>query len=510
MTQYTAINIGPIVSTLGMARKPRELWAASYLFSHLMKCIIETLPKDKIIISPAIIDKDEKNGMGLYPDRVFVKDAALTYESIKQTIDNFASNLGLNADYFNVMVVSGEYTKDSVAIKDLNGKLDCLELFNRAIDAKSSKAVGDLIRKQYNSKLFDEAFEKGKFNVLTLAEIASAQLETVNRQFWKSARKYEKDVDEFNKQILEEYKIVEEGAFYDFLKKNFKNDLKSYHKYVCIVQADGDNVGKTVSHQGLTDGNVKEISKALLQFGKKAKDAIDKFGGLPIYAGGDDLLFIAPVVGKNGQTILDLLDTLNDNSFKGVKDIIDPLELKDDKGKDIKASLSFGVSISYYKYPLYEALENARHLLFDKAKEYKINGIKVKNTIALELRKHSGGAFYMELSKNNQVLRNKFNAMIVASEEKESVVSAVSHKIRSNEGLLKLWAKDKNASDRNLYFFKKFMEYNEKTPDAYKKATLELLSELCKVEQDSEKLVKTMYGMLRIAKFIKGEEVIDE
>ena len=37
--KYTAISIGPIIKTLAMARKPRELWAASYLFSYLMKCI---------------------------------------------------------------------------------------------------------------------------------------------------------------------------------------------------------------------------------------------------------------------------------------------------------------------------------------------------------------------------------------------------------------------------------------------------------------------------------------
>lgn len=505
MATYTAITIGPIVQTLGMARKPRELWTASYLFSHLMKNIINALPQEKII-SPVFVHDGEKNGVGLYPDRVFVKDE-VSYEDIKPAIDTFAKNLDLKADYFNIMVVSGDYSKDSEAIKDLNGKLDCMELFNRSVNSKSTEGVGMLIRKQYDSKLFDEAFEKGKFKIPTLAEIASVQLSYINETKWKAARSYEKDIDYVNKNIPEEYKVVEEGAFYQALKKSFEKELKSYHKYICVVQADGDNVGKTVSHQGLSDGKVKEISEALLQFGKNAKKAIDDFGGLPIYAGGDDLLFIAPVVGKNGKNILGLLDELNDDSFGCVKSVIDPLNLKDKDNKEIKASLSFGVSVSYYKYPLYEALESARNLLFGKAK--KVEG---KNAIALDLRKHSGGSFYMELSKNEGNLRDKFNAMIAASSEEESVVSAVSHKIRSNEGLLKLWIEEAEAdkSARNENFFKKYMEYNSSNPDTYKKTALELMNKLCLIETDAEKLVKTMYGMLRIAKFINGEEVIDE
>ena len=505
MTTYTAINIGPIVSTLGMARKPRELWAASFLFSHLMRRIIETLPQNKII-TPALFDADEKNGVGLYPDRVFVKDE-IQYETIEPAIDNFASDLNLNANYFNVMLVSGDYEKDSAAIKDLNQKLDCMELFNRAANSQSVNGIRNLLLKKYDSPLFDIGFDKGKFKVPTLAEIASVELCAKDEKSWKTARVFQKAMD---KVIPEDFKIVEEDAFYQQLKYKFVKDLKSYHKYICVVQADGDNVGKTVSHQELSEGKVKEISEALLQFGKNAKKAIDDFGGLPIYAGGDDLLFIAPVVGKDGTSILKLLDKLNDESFKPVKEIIDPLKLKDDKNKLIEASLSFGVSISYYKYPLYEALDNARHLLFDVAKK-----VANKNAIALELRKHSGGAFAMQFSKNQSDLKKAFEKMIAASCAEESVVSAVSHKIRSNEGLLKLWIGKDDAPARNLNFFKKFMEYNpdKKNPnesDEYKSATLTLLDELCKTENDSSKLVQTAYGMLRIAKFIKGEEVIDE
>ena len=52
--KYTGINIGPIVDTLSLARKPKELWAASYMFSYLMERILKAV-KDKglRIVSPA-------------------------------------------------------------------------------------------------------------------------------------------------------------------------------------------------------------------------------------------------------------------------------------------------------------------------------------------------------------------------------------------------------------------------------------------------------------------------
>lgn len=56
MAKYTAINIGPIIGTISLAKRPRELWAASYLFSFFMECIINEIVKTKAkIISPALL-----------------------------------------------------------------------------------------------------------------------------------------------------------------------------------------------------------------------------------------------------------------------------------------------------------------------------------------------------------------------------------------------------------------------------------------------------------------------
>ena len=55
--KHTAITLGPIYKTFMYAKKTRELWAASYLFSYLMKTLIvafKTADNDIDIIIPFI------------------------------------------------------------------------------------------------------------------------------------------------------------------------------------------------------------------------------------------------------------------------------------------------------------------------------------------------------------------------------------------------------------------------------------------------------------------------
>lgn len=507
--KYTAINIGPILKTFGLARKPREMWAASYLFSYLMKEIIDRLPKNDII-SPAIIDEktpittdDGKPlGIGLYPDRLFVK-GEIEFGTIHPVIDKVASNLALDADYFNIMLTSDDCNGDADAINKLNTKLDYMELFNVASEQTATERVRNLIIKTNSSPLFVDAFGDKKFSVDSLGEISAV---------WFKER-YPKEWEEFKGAIRNKDPKIAEKAFDKLPQK----ELRSYHKYVCVVQADGDNMGAAVTNSKLPEGEVKKISTELLTFGQNAAKAIHDFGGMPIYAGGDDLLFIAPVIGKNNKSILWLLDYLNDKSFKEVKEKIKTLGLTfedgDNKGKPIIPSLSFGVSVSYYKYPLYEAHAAAVNLLFNEAKH--IDG---KNAIALDLRKHSGGTLGIRLSNNNIILKDAFDKMIEASAADESVISAVAHKIRENEGLLSLWEKAscEKKDMRNKNFFLNYMEYDpnkkeKNASDKYKSAALELLNDLYKMpDMKVDKMVQTLFGMLRIAKFINGEEVRDE
>lgn len=485
--KYSAINIGPIIATLGMARKPRELWAASFLFSHLMKCIYAEAEDANItIISPAKPDID-KNKVGIFPDRIYFKGDIDVKRVIGDAIWSFYTDLlGINTNktknpdlsYFNIMSTSCDADKESIAIACLNQQLDVLELCNYATDGDAAQTIYEIISETKNSPLFDLADGKYIKNIKTIEEIANAQIQA-------------------NPEVEE----------------------KMYHRYFCVVQADGDNVGKTVSHNKLQDGQVKQISNKLVQFGLDATYLIESFGGLPIYAGGDDLLFIAPVIGKDGTHIFKLLDAIENQAFKGVHDVVDELRdeenerLKDKDGNIIEASLSFGISISYYKHPLYEAFESARNLLFCKAKN-----IKQKKAVAWSLRKHSGGTFEATFSLKNQTIKKQFADLIKVTSDNDTI-SAIAHKIRQNEALINVVLESENI-ERLDSLFDKVLAFDSEKKDYFDavKSIMPTLYKLCEEEnkdrKDSDKnrinFIQTLYSLLRTAKFLKGEDLRDE
>lgn len=502
--KYTAINIGPVVPTISMGRKPREIWAASYMFSFLMECIIKQLPPDSII-SPATLKTDEKLGIGLYPDRLFIKGEFAVNEVVKKALENFKNITGIDGSYANVMHVTidvNDSDKDTETIKRLNQLLDCTELYNRPVSDGARNEVLKLIQKKKDSPLFKQAFPKetsDKFEIPYLAEIATKRLETLNESVWKELCDKYRGKDSNND--------GDEDSFYQELKNDFKKtyneDYFSFYKYICIVQADGDNMGKIVS--SISADNVMNVSKALLDYGKQACEKIKEYGGLPIYAGGDDLLFIAPVQGNN-NTIFGLIDGID----KLYANMVDK-SIGEFRPNNLHTYLSYGLSISYYKYPLYEAFKDALDLLFTKAKQ--IDG---KNAVSWQLRKHSGSGFKGEMSKNVAIYNDFKNIMNVSVEEKQ--ISAIAHKLKNNENLLdillKKYLNENNSDDlkaRLENFYKKTME--DTGDNEYTALTRKLLFKLmCTADKKTEieTILENMYGMLRTAKFIKGEGDNDE
>lgn len=463
--KYTGINIGPIIPTFSLVKKPRELWTASYMFSYLMKCIIDKLPADKIISPAKLSDKADKT-IGLYPDRVFV-EGEVEQELLDKAFETFAKELGFDdkkvKPYFNIMLVTKDF---DISLKDteghimlLNGLLDRMELCNKEVNGEAKELVFNYLRDNQN-----------------------LLVKKVGKEFKERS--------------------VETIASYDI----FEGDNDKSDKYICIVQADGDNMGSVVS--SLPERLIVELSKKLLSFGETSCNTIREYGGLPIYAGGDDLLFLAPVLTSKGS-IFDLIKSL-DEHYKIVQEYVD-----DKLNDSVHTSMSYGISMTYHKYPLYEALDKARESLFDIAKN-----VDKKNAVAWNLQKHSGSSFKAQLSKNMTGLYNALINVINATEN-EQLVSAVSHKIRHNEVLLSLWldVNDENMRKQRVKnFFDKIIDIEGKSDAAvkYMDAVQELLLEVYKNasvlsnETDKlekmRKLTKIVYDMLRTAKFVKGKE----
>lgn len=512
--RYTAVNIGPIIGTITMARKPRELWSASYLFSFLMECIIKKLEaKNKTILSPASLNEVQK--VGLYPDRVFVEgmEDDEVEPILKYALEEFTDVTGIGRDYVNIMYVSIESETGKDVIKDLNRYLDCAELVNRPVDDKSRMDVLNLIQEKKNSALFERALGNPNWNFPFLAEIATDKLSKtgmVDKTLrWMKYRDEERE-KENNSQTLENV----EDEFYQKIKVDFKEEYYSYYKYICVVQADGDKMGKIVS--SLPNNQVNTLSTALMQYGCTVSKIIEEYGGVPIYAGGDDLLFIAPVVsGKHDvENIFQLLYKIDECYRVVVNNGIDDLKnggnigcLKDKDRIPIHTTLSYGLSISYYKYPLYEALQSALDLLFGKAKK-----VKGKNAIAWCLRKHSGSGFTGVFSKNDTAgsVYQLFKLLMTFTVD-DGLVSAISHKLRANEDLLNI-LRQANDENRIAAFYKEIMEEGD---SGYIELTRRLFCELvndCVGDEQVkiEDILSKMYGMLRVAKFINGEGDSDE
>ena len=479
MKKYLAISIGPIIKTFSMARKPREFWAASYLFSYLMQCILKVFDNEEKVelLSPYYKKGCElKIGVGLFPDRAFykIKEADINVDvMLNEVLLNFACRVNLPVQvvrsFFNLMTVCKGYETSAQAIKGLNELLDLVELNQKTWSPDDFDTVLRFLQHTTNespSPLFEIAFGKKRFLIETLEEIANSEKIPITY---------------------------------------------SYQRYVCIVQADGDNMGSIVSSSQM-EGKLFDFSQCLMRFGESACTLINNYGGLPIYAGGDDLLFIAPVCGKESKTIFDLIEEIDKEYKEKIQDMVE-------ERINIKTSMSYGISIIYYKYPLYEAWEIARNMLFGVAKK-QVNG---KNAIALNLRKNSGSDFRLMLSKSGggyPLLKS-----LIDLTPGESLVSSVAHKVRANEPLLSTFDRA-DLSSRLRAFFDKVIDVEDKSINAqsYIEKTREMLEFIMKnyigrkpvkAENGTEKsatqqATELFYSMLRIAKFIKGEEVKDE
>ena len=98
-------------------------------------------------------------------------------------------------------------------------------------------------------------------------------------------------------------------------------------------------------------------------------------------------MFIAPLTGSNGDTLFNLLKSIRNKFYKAFKD----------QAYEYLPTLSFGVVIHYYKFPLYEWTQKANAALENGAKK-----VKDKDTLVVNLTKHSGKKRMLVLEKIHQ------------------------------------------------------------------------------------------------------------
>jgi len=429
--KYIALTIGPIYKTLSGAKKPKELFSASYFFSYLMREIIKEFKHREFVVpyvTEAILDNE--GDVGLFHDRFIFKAEEgdlqkLENDVIPSVIGEAAQKLDLEDDYLKkyLQIHYGEYDvpDNENAVFTITPYLDTAELFYQVPENGENK-----LQKALRNK---ENF------------------------------------------LLQEKKIV------DDLKK------LTYNKYFAVVHADGDKMADVIRDS--TD--LKKVSQNLFEYCMTSHEKIKSFGGQTIFAGGDDLLFFAPVVDASQErTIFDLCE-----------EIAADFEEK----MDHKATLSFGVSITYVKFPLYEALEKSRELLSEKAKTGK------KNNIAFEVIKHSGQTFGQVVSKYNKELYSQFLALtsnIKGGEDVQNFLHSLHHKLDNYKAILSQIAHDKK---KLKHFFDNYFSGEE---HKMYKAFFDAIISYIQAVYDNKHLNenerwKLIYGALRFVKFIQGD-----
>ena len=426
---YIALTIGPIYKTLKDSKKPKELWSASYIFSYIMKQIISNF-KDREFVTPYIKDKKvfEDREVGLFHDRFIFKAKDGDLEKLENIISEELS------------YIANELSLDFYDVKNY------LQIHYGKFEVKENP-ITDIMPYLDTKELFFQISQ-----------------------------------DSDNKFI----NAIKDKSNFLLNDKNIVDDLKklAYNKYFCVVHSDGDKMSKVIEDAN----NIEETSKNLFEFCLKSNELIKSYGGQTIFAGGDDLLFFAPVVSKKtSETIFDLCDAISEdfeNRFKGV------------------ATLSFGISINYLKHPLYEALEDSRNLLFAKAKQ------EPKNNIAFKVTKHSGQTFEAIVHKGSKDTYEKFLKFvseISKSDDNNNFLHSIHHKIETHKTTLSQIAHNK---ERLTNFFDNY--FNEDEHKKYQEFFKNLIDYIYQVYQDKniadDKKIDTVYATLRFIKFVKGDK----
>lgn len=494
---YTAITIGPIIDTLNAARKTRELWGASYLFSYIIKQIVIELKGQSVsILLPEFDDnKDYENciGSGLFPDRIFMEgeiDAITIYnKTIKETSNKIGTHIQESQatiedylkSYFRFIEVHFDCEATDNIIEKGTNLLDSKELETKIIaeDIYVDDDTNPLFRffsKVNGSFLMQDGFCKRRNSFPSLIEIATRGID---------AAVYSQLLDILSKKDEDDAEVVR------FLENN-KESIHQHHKYIAIVQADGDNVGQIINRIGNDVSAIKAFSKKLMKFSKDASGIVDEYGGAAVYMGGDDMLFFAPLTNK-GKNILNLIDDL-DKAFK--------VEFKSeiDQTKDInkKPSVSFGISLSYYKFPLFEAKISAFSALFEDIK-YTNN----KNAVKIKFRKHSGQMLEWFIKKQDTKLWDKIICFINKNQNTDAdFLSSFTHKLRLQDKVF--FEKISPDPSKLIEFFKNNYNENYETNKKYYESITELSEIIHQQGLDYQQASALLYSTLKFTHFLRS------
>ena len=406
--KYVGITIGPVVETLTLSSSPMALWFSSYLFSYISKSICKELINHKISTSndfvvPFVNDEilNSYSYVGLYHDRIIISVNEPSLSKVQDVIldikKSVANSIALELSeknvtkvidyitkYLQIFAIEKDLSSEENPILELSKLLDAIELTKTHIPVEEENYILSFMNNDNNSANKNQTL-KNSFLVKNIVELGPNSFPLF--------KKNNKSNDDNN--VITITDIANKLVSTDLSILGDSPSATKISNYYAIIQADGDGIGEVIKN---LNGNESLFSKRCLDFGKRASEEIYSYGGVPIYAGGDDLLFIAPLQGHNSKNIFDLIKLLSETFNENIKT------------ETSNPSMSFGIAVHYVKFPLYEAFSNAIDLLFGKAKKF-----QGKNAVAINFQKHSGQSFGFVFRKEDQLI-NKFSQLILATD----------------------------------------------------------------------------------------------
>ena len=535
---YIALTIGPIYETIKYSKKTRELWAGSYFFSYFMKSLIKLLHEDDIeFILPYVDNKvlNESFEVGIFHDRFIGYSETHSKEELKAILQKrLNENIHETAKFIGSSIQSQEIDKIYYALQSylqssfiiatedeliqstgkeniifaIDAILDTMELENSFDFANSAKQfkisendyskktgepVNPIAKLQYQAQRLKNEIKHSNLTFKTIPDIALASI-LESKQFEDFDYKDFKENDDIEK-YEEFYKQFEK-------KKDDKDDednnFKPHHKYFVVISADGDKMGSTIRNIYNSDkSKITELSKSIYEYitgDKKQNDPslvelFEEYGGMLIYAGGDDLLGFAPVIGKNQKTFFSLLEELSTRFQKYLSTDV---------------SLSFGVSITYYKYPMIEAINHAQNQLFSVAKAH--NNQEKSGSLALSLIKHSGQTYEGVFFLNDNLYMKYKNLFENVLEEKVKLPHNLQHSLKQYESVFTdIFATHKGESYEKLSAFFENVIKDESHDNDAQTALDELKEYIFAFKPANKQLFDTLLSQLAIIKFLRGD-----
>ncbi|HEM2809448.1 TPA: type III-B CRISPR-associated protein Cas10/Cmr2 [Streptococcus suis] len=502
---YYGITIGPVVETLMMSSKPLGLWYSSYLFSEFSRRIcqkVHQLEGTELLVPYFSAEEMSEpfTAVGMFPDRIIFSSLAdeATIRSLVEIVRLELEGLlfGVSGKevssrylYYHLVKLNRSDLEGQELIRLVSSALDSMELNAPSVDGflvtrvRKIVSENDVIKR---SALFSDCQTSLRTDLGLLGE-------------------------EDKVRSLEQ---ICQNSFGDAANQKTS-------KYYAIIQADGDGVGKYIGNL-TTNQDIKDFSKKMFDYASGLTEVVKAYGASLIYAGGDDLLVLVPMEQPEGRTIFGLCKEINAAFCEAFDD---------------RVSISFGVSIFYYKYPLYEAFKNAQYQLFGQAKQ-----VEGKKCISLYLQKHSGQSVQLlikhdwstvnlsDLSNNDEALhhsvaatfqaQNLFDFLLAQAEEgasdeevNRSILFHLLHNRFAFEFALKQSMETSDNRYVNNFISNYFNHYTQKQGPAqqmiqYLQVLIASLLELPDYQSDEQKIYDFLINLLRFRKFLveKGAE----